>query len=250
MFPILQIGPLALRLPGLFLLIGLWLGISLIDREAARRGVSAAVLNNLVLYGLIAGVVGARLGYALRYASVYAEEPLSLLSLTPTTLAPLDGVVVALIVVFVLGQRKHLSLWPSLDALTPSLACFAVFVGFAHLSSGDAFGSSTSVPWGVELWGAKRHPTQAYEIALAMLVFLAAWRLRRTPSFPGFLFLSWLALAAASRVFLEAFRGDSIIIFGVVREAQLGSLVVLALALVALHLQARRAFSEARRRVG
>ena len=243
MFPILQIGPLALRLPGLFLLIGVWLGISLIDREAPRHKVSGAALNNLVLYGLIAGIVGARLGYALRYAPIYAEDPMSLFSLNPTTLAPLDGLLVAMIVVFVLGQRQHLPFWPVLDALTPSLAVFAIFLGVAHLSSGDAFGAATSVPWGVELWGAIRHPTQVYEIGLAILVFLAVWRIRQAPTFQGFQFLSWLAMAAASRLFLEAFRGDSVIVFGVLRAAQLASLASLAAALVGLHVQARRALA-------
>ncbi|MEX0788582.1 MAG: prolipoprotein diacylglyceryl transferase family protein [Anaerolineales bacterium] len=240
MFPLLQLGPLALRLPGLFLLMGIWVGTSLIDREAPRHNVSGAALNNLVLYALIAGIVGARLGYALRYFQVYAEDPLSLVSLNPNTLSPLEGAVTALVVALVLAQRWRLTLWRSLDALTPCLAVFAIFVGLAHLSSGDAFGAPSSVPWAIELWGAKRHPSQAYEIAAAIFVFLAVWRLRRTPAFPSFLFLSWLTLAAGSRLFLEAFRGDSVIVLSTLRSAQLVSLAVLAAALSALHSRARR----------
>lgn len=149
-----------------------------------------------------------------------------------------------MIVMVVLGQRYHLPLWPTMDALTPSLAGPAIFFGVAHLSSGDAFAAPTSVPWAIELWGARRHPTQIYEIALALLVFLAVWRLRRTPSYPGFLFLSWLALAVASRLFLETFRGDSIIAFGILRAAQLHSLAILAAAMVGLHLRARAVLAE------
>jgi len=123
MFPLLQIGPLALRLPGLFLLLGVWVGSFLIDREAPRNKVSSTVLNSLVLYGLIAGLVGARLGYALRYLPIYAEDPLSLVSLNPGTLAPGEGFLLALVVALVLGQRQHLPFWPVLDALTPSGPC-------------------------------------------------------------------------------------------------------------------------------
>jgi len=244
MFPILQIGPLALRLPGLFLLVGIWLGTSLIDREAPRHKVSSAALNNLVLYGLVAAIVGARLVYALRYLSIYADDPMSLFSLNPSTLASTEGILIALMVVLAVAQRQHLSLWPTLDALTPGLAGFAIFVGVAHLSSGDAFGAPTSVPWGIELWGAKRHPTQVYEILLATLSFLGVWRLRRMPAFSGFLFLAWLAMAAASRLFLEAFRGDSVIIFEMVRAAQLLSLVVLTAAMAGVHLRARRVLEQ------
>lgn len=239
MFPILQLGPLALRLPGLFLLMGVWVGTSLIDREAPRHKVSSEALNKLVLYGLIGGIVGARLAYALRYLPVYAQDPLSLLALNPATLAPWGGAFAAAIVVLVVGQKRRLPWWPSVDALTPSLAAFSVSVGVAHLSSGDAFGAPTSVPWAIELWGAKRHPSQVYEIAAALLVLLAVWKLRRTPADPGFPFLSWLALAAGSRLFLEAFRGDSVIVLGTLRSAQLISLAVLAASLAALHLRAR-----------
>lgn len=239
MFPILQIGPLALRLPGIFLLAGVWLGTSLIDREAPRHKVSGAALNSLVFYGLIAGIVGARVAYALRYLPVYAKDPLGLLSINPSTLAPTEGILMGLAVVFVLGQRRRLPLWSTLDALTPSMAAFAVFLGVSHLSSGDAFGAPTSVPWAIELWGAQRHPTQVYEILLATLAFGIVWRLRRTQAFPGFVFLAWLAIAAGSRLLVEPFRGDSVTIFGALRGAQLASLAVLAAVLVSLHLRAR-----------
>ena len=69
------------------------------------------------------------------------------------------------------GQRRHLPLWRSLNALTPSLSAFPVSVGVAHLSSGDAFGTPASMPWAIELWGARRHPTQVYEILLGLLTF-------------------------------------------------------------------------------
>jgi phosphatidylglycerol---prolipoprotein diacylglyceryl transferase len=239
MFPILQVGPLALQLPGLFLLAGIWLGTWLVDREAPRHKVSGAAINSLVFYGLIAGIIGARLAYASRYLSIYAEDPLSLLSLNPSTLAPTEGILAGITVALVLGQHRNLRLWPSLDALTPSLAALAVFVGIAHLSSGDAFGAPASLPWAIELWGALRHPTQVYEIMLAILAFAAVWRLGRVETFPGFLFFAWLALAAASRLFLEAFRGDSAVAFGGLRSAQVASLGVLALALVALYLRGK-----------
>lgn len=239
MFPILQLGPLALQLPGLFLLAGVWLGTWLIEREAPRHNVSVGALNSLVFYGLIAGIVGARLAYASRYFRVYAENPLSLFSLTPSTLAPGEGILVGLAVVLILGQRRRLPFWRSLDALAPSLAAFAVLVGIAHLSSGDAFGVPASVPWAIELWGAQRHPTQVYEIILAILAFAAVWRLRRVDTFPGFLFFAWLAFAAASRLFLEGFRGDSVVAFGGLRSAQLVSLAVLGGTLYAVHRRAR-----------
>jgi len=242
MFPILQLGPLALRLPGLFVLIGIWVGTYLIEREAPRHKVSGMALNSLLTYGLISGVVGARLGYALRYLPVYAQDPLALLFLNPATLALTEGAFTALVVALVLAKKYRLPLWPSLDASTTFLAAFSVSVGLAHLSSGDAFGAPASVPWAIELWGASRHPSQGYEIIGAAVVLLVVWRLRRVPGYPGFLILSWLALAAGTRLLLEAFRGDSVIILGTLRSAQVVSLAVLVASLAALHVRARREY--------
>ena len=123
MFPVLQIGSLALRLPGLLLIVGLWLSTLLIDREAPRRGVSGAAVNSMIFYALLGGLLGARLGYALRYLEVYLENPLALVSLNPRTLAPLEGLVAAGIVALIYAQRKRLPLWPTLDVLAPCRVC-------------------------------------------------------------------------------------------------------------------------------
>jgi prolipoprotein diacylglyceryltransferase len=239
MFPILQVGPLAVQLPGLFLLVGVWVGSAIVEREAPKRGLSGAVLSSMLFFGLVAGLLGARLGYALRYWTVYAEDPLGLVSLNPNTLSAAEGVAAALLVSLVLARRHRLPLWSTLDAFAPGLAAFAVFAGLADLSSGDAFGAPTSLPWAIELWGAERHPSQVYTILLAAAVFVIVRRLSLSPAFSGFLFLAWLALAAASRLFLEAFRGDSAIVLGLFRSAQLISLIVLGAALLGLNQRAR-----------
>ena len=241
MLPILQVGPLAIQLPGLLLLAGVWVGSSVIEKQARRLRLPVAALSNMVFIGLVAGLLGARLWYAARYLSVYMDNPLSLLSLNPTTLAPAEGVLSGLLVALIYGQRKGLPLWATLDALAPRLATFAVAYGFANLASGDAFGAPSDLPWSIDLWGARRHPSQIYEILLAGVIFASIRELgRRSPfSFTGFLFLAWVALAAASRLFLEAFRGDSVIVLGTLRLAQLVSLGVLLGAMLAMHLRAR-----------
>ena len=236
MFPILQLGPLAIQLPGLFLLVGLWVAISVVEKESSRRGLSSTALSNLILLGLVVGVVGARLWYAIRFIDVYLENPLSLFSLNPSTLSSGEGILTGLLAAWIYGQRKGLPLWSTLDALAPGLAVFMMALGLSHLSSGDAFGAPTSVPWAIELWGEHRHPSQIYEILLTGLILFVIWRISTWDTFPGFTFLSWVAMAAGARLFLETFRGDSVIIFGSIRSAQVVSLVVLMGAMWGVHL--------------
>jgi len=239
MYPILQIGPLAIQLPGLLLLVGLWIGTQIAERETARYKLDPGLISNMIFIALAAGIVGARLGYALKYIDLYLTEPLNLLALNTNTLSAMEGIVVGLIAAMIYAQRKGLSLLPTLDTLVLGAAVFAIFVALAHLSSGDAFGAATTVPWAIELWGADRHPSQIYELLFAVGVTLVILKVRKTRSFPGFIFTLFVALAAISRLFLEGFRGDSSIVFGSIRSAQLISFAVMIFALIALHLLSR-----------
>ncbi len=132
--------------------------MTLAERAAPKHGLSPADLNNLVFLGLAAGLVGARLGYAVRYADVYLASPLSLLALTPVTLAPVDGTAVGLITCLVYGQRRALPLWSALDSVTPGLAAVATALGFAHLASGDAFGVAGLAALGGDPLGSSAPP--------------------------------------------------------------------------------------------
>jgi phosphatidylglycerol:prolipoprotein diacylglycerol transferase len=239
MLPILQIGPLALPLPPLSLLLALWFGLSLAEKMAPQRGFSADALYNLTFTGLIAGLIGARLGYVFQYPNAFLEAPLSLISPNPGLLDPFGGFAAGLIGMLIYGQRARLTLWKTLDALTPVLAALLVGLALAHIASGEAFGTETHLPWGINLWGATRHPTQFYELgmALALLAFLG-WKSKDRQLPDGAFFLLFTALAAGSRLFLEAFRGDSTLIWGGLRLAQVLAWVLLAAALWALERKA------------
>lgn len=230
MFPLLQIGPLTLPVDGLLLIAGAWLGLELAER-AARRGQEPVLRPNDV-YGLafaaiIVGFLGARLWYVARYLDSYLADPRAIMSLNANTLDTGGGLLMGLVAALTYGRRRRLPLRPTLDVFAPALAAFAVAVGVAHLASGNAFGAPADLPWAIELWDARRHPSQVYEIIAALAIFLSVRQLQRKKPYPGFLFLSWVALSSAARLFLEAFRGDSLIVAGSVRQPQLIALLVL-----------------------
>lgn len=231
MFPFLRLGPFLLQLPGLALLGGVWVGSSLAEKEAGRLKLDPSVIYNLIFYGLIAGILGARLAYAARYLTSYLANPLSLLALTPSTLDPNAGTVIGVAVAALYGRRRKLPLRPALDALAPGLAAFMVALGLAHFSSGDAFGAPTKLPWAIYLWSDYRHPSQIYETLAALAIFPIARKRPLGQPGDGINFLLVVALSAATRIFLEAFRGDSLIWAGGFRAAQVVGLIGLATSL-------------------
>jgi phosphatidylglycerol---prolipoprotein diacylglyceryl transferase len=227
----------------ILLLAALWVGLALAERRAERHNISKDFLNNMVYYCLFGYILGGRILYALSNFSAFVESPLSIFSLNLDLFDPVAALAVAVIAGFIYGSRQKLPLWAALDALTPLFATLAIGLSLSHLAAGIAFGSSTNLPWGIELWNAKRHPTQIYELIASLLVFGLIW-FYRTDSRTGSNFLLFAALTAGARLFLETFRGDSTLIFGGLRLAQVIAWIVLAVALFTSDLlQRKKGFS-------
>lgn len=236
MLPILQIGPLAVPAPALIVLLGFWIGLELMEKQASYFNVEPGPLYSLILVSVIAGLLGARFVYALRAPAAFLVNPLNLLALLPQMFDPTGGVLAALLAGLVYRWVKHMPLWPNLDALTSLFAVLGVALGLAHFASGDAFGAPTQVPWAINLWGEMRHPSQVYEVLAALLIAAAVWpHLRALPRLaqarPGLRWWIFLALSAGARLFLETFRGDSMLLLNVFRTAQVIAWLVLALSL-------------------
>jgi phosphatidylglycerol:prolipoprotein diacylglycerol transferase len=234
MLPVLNIGPLALQIPGLIIIIGIWLGLSLAERFS--KSVKPNVLYNLVLISLLSGVVGARLGYVFEFPAAFFDNPLNIASLNIDLLNVYTGLGVGLIVAIIYGQKKQLRFWNTLDALTPLFVIFLIAYSAANLVSGNAFGSPTELPWGIDLWGANRHPTQVYDIILSSVILLVivALLIKKQYYPDGMIFLVFLACTASARIFTEAFRGDSTLIFNGIRSAQFIAWLILVISLWAL----------------
>jgi phosphatidylglycerol:prolipoprotein diacylglycerol transferase len=232
-FPTLQLGPLSIQVPGLVLLIGLWIGLSLSEKRAKQRNENPSYLYNLVFIAIIAGIIGARLSYVINYPEAFSSNLWSFFSINPGLLDPFAGFLIGGAAGLIYAYRKNIPLWSLLDSLTPLLAVMGIAIGASHYASGSAFGTPTDLPFGIHLWGETRHPTQIYEIILASGTLMATYFIDRSiwSRTPGNLFLSFLSLAAISRLVLEAFRGDSILVADGFRIAQIYAWLMLALCL-------------------
>jgi phosphatidylglycerol:prolipoprotein diacylglycerol transferase len=227
MFPVLHIGPLAIQTRGIIILASIWFASEAAERGAKRLGLPGDRIYTLTFIAAIAGVLGARLGYVVEHFTIYQAYPAQIIALDLNTLSTGWGVAVGVLSGYVYARRTGLANRKLLDALTPGLIVLAGGLALADLASGDGYGSPTSLPWSIELWGAARHPTQIYQL-IAMIVI--GWIvLKGDRVFDGRRFGSFVALYAASRLIVEGFQGDSVVIDGV-RTAQVWSLGVLLVA--------------------
>jgi prolipoprotein diacylglyceryltransferase len=215
----------------ILLVIAAWLGLSLAEKRSEQHGISKETLNNITFYSLLGYVIGGRVLYAVIHFSAFSKSPLSLFALNPDLFDPLSAALTAILVGFIYGQRHRLSLWPTLDSLTPLFAVTAIGLSLSHLAAGTAFGSPTDMPWGINLWNATRHPTQIYELTASLLTFSLLW-FKKPDSRPGLYFTTFIALTAFAHLIIEAFRGDSLIILGGFRQAQIYAWRILGLSFI------------------
>lgn len=230
MAPYLSLFGLSLQAYPLLLLIGASAGLWLAARRARRLGLDGDHVYNLGFYALLATALGARLAFVIGNWPAYRGAPLSAFSLTASAFAWPEGVAIGLLAALIYGLRQRLPAGLALDAVAPGLALAMAVERLGAFLGGINFGEPTGLPWGVFVWGEVRHPVQVYEL-LALLVILAIllWRTGHRP-FPGHSFVLFVALYAASRLLLEAFRADAPLIRGGLRGAQVLALGVMLLA--------------------
>ena len=229
MLPVIQIGSFAVQTRGLILLAAFWVASWVAERAAKRLGLRGDEVYNLGFYGGVAGLIGARLGYVMQYWSVYRNDLGAIFALNFNTLSPVAGMLTGLAVAYWYARRKRIANRRLLDALTSGLVVFVAGLALADLASGDGYGEPAQLPWSINLWGELRHPTQIYHLLAAIGIGVVVWRSSRP--FDGAHFGLFVALYAASRLFLETFHGDSATFAGV-RIVQVWSLVALVVTLL------------------
>ena len=233
MLPIARVFGLTIQTPLLATMMGFALASSLAGREAARRGLDGNVITNALFYGLIAGVLGARIGYVLLNLSAYTRDPLGALALNPTALSPWTGWPLAVGFAVWTVRRKRMLNMKLLDILAPPTIVFVMGLALADFLSGNAFGTPSTLPWAVALWNASRHPVQVYEfITLGVILVGLIVVSRRLPDMlpKGGLALLAVALYAAVRILVDGFRANVPLLLGL-RITQLAGVLIAATAL-------------------
>lgn len=231
MLPVLQIGPFTLPTYPFALLLAGWLALAVSGRAARRFGMDDDHVYNAGLYALIGGFIVGRLAHVIIYWQAYRTQPLEIFGFNTQAFVFWPGGVAALAVAAWYVYRHKLPLVRFLDALVPGALVGLAVVAAGALLAGRAAGAPADLPWSVNLWGVRRHPSQVYE-ALALLgaAALAASMLRRG-SKPGV--GAWVGLLGygLTRWLLEPFRAESAVMLGGLRVAQV---IGLLLALIAL----------------
>jgi phosphatidylglycerol:prolipoprotein diacylglycerol transferase len=223
MHPILvRLGPITIHYYGLMYVMAFSIGFLLLAKEVRRKDIplSTEGLLDLLLWTVPTAIVGARLYYVVFQWDYYGGHPLDILKIWQGGLAIHGGVLAGALTAYVFARLKHVSFWALTDALAPSLILGQAIGRVGNLMNGDAFGTPTSLPWGIRFPpdspagmaypGVATHPSMIYEMLLNLMVFAYLWKIRNRAYKDGFSTAAYFILYAVARSIVSFTRGDSL----------------------------------------
>lgn len=241
----LQIGSFRITWYGVIIAVGILLAMLMAFRNAKRFGVNADKLVDVVLGGLIGGVVGARLYYVIFSWDQYKDNLSAIWHTWEGGMAIYGGVIGAFLVGMIVARCHKMRVLPVLD-----LASLGFLIGqgigrWGNFVNGEAFGCNTDLPWGMTGTrivsylsdtdniatltslgvsvdpNAPVHPCFLYESIWCLLGFVLLYLYsKKHRRFDGEIFLMYLGWYGFERMIVEGLRTDSLLI-GKIRVSQL-----------------------------
>jgi phosphatidylglycerol---prolipoprotein diacylglyceryl transferase len=257
----IHIGSFTIHFYGVIIMIGVVAATFLAQHEANRRGQDGSRVWDLLVWVLIAGVIGARLWHILTpmpeliaqgiTPGYYLTHPLDAIAIWNGGLGILGGVVGGVLALYGFTRRNRLSFILWLDLLAPSLALGQAIGRWGNFFNQELYGAPTNLPWAIYIDPQHRypqfanvayyHPLFLYESLwnLANLALLL-WLSRRYPQQlkTGDIFLVYLIIYPLGRFLLEFLRLDSSMVAGInINQIIMGIIALLAaLVLAGRHL--------------
>ncbi len=258
----IHLGPLYLRYYGLIVVGGAMLGAYVASLEARRRGLDPNFVWDALIWGLIAGIVGARLYHVFTpppsmvaagfTTEAYFKDPVKILTTWNGGLGIPGGVIGGAFGLWLFTLRNKLHFFTWLDLAAPGLVLAQAIGRWGNYVNHELYGAPTDLPWGIYIPPEARvaevasferfHPAFLYESIGNLLICLALLYIARRfvdRLKPADLFLVYLVLYPMLRFFVEFVRLDSSE-FGNLNINQTLSALVAFVALLVLALRHRR----------
>lgn len=243
MFPVLgELLGIEIRSYGLLAAAGMVAGLVVILRAGLRAGIERSKLIDLLLWTVIAGLVGSKLLELLLDTPALIERPWTWVDLlgrprrVPSALVVWQGGLIYYggvlgggLAAWLYARRRGLSVAMVADLFAPALALGHAWGRLGCFLGGCCFGKAASTALGVSFGPASQvyeahsamgllvppfelthplHPVQLYEAGVELVTAgVLLWLLPRR-RFSGQLALTYVSCYAVARFVLEVFRGD------------------------------------------
>lgn len=253
-----------IRWYGVIIAIGFVLGLLACSRLCKKKNIDLDKFFDLVIWGTIFGIIGARLMYVAFSWDYYSQHLGDIWKIHDGGLAIYGCVIFALITVLVVSKIEKFNVLDGLDLAAVGLLMGQGIGRWGNFTNQEAFGTNTNLPWGmtsekVRLYIETHqeffaehglvvspdkavHPTFLYESIWCIIgFFLLYYLFDKHRKFHGQIILSYAVWYGAERGVVEGLRSDSLYIgSSSVRISQIISIVIAVGALIALIILLRK----------
>lgn len=234
---------LAIKWYGVIIAFGFLLAVLLGGRGAYKWKMSLDKMIDVLIYGTILGIIGARLYYVLANWSYYKDNLSSIFSIWEGGLAIYGGLIGGFIAAYFVCKVRKLNFYNLLDLSAMSFLVGQGIGRWGNFTNQEVFGSNTDLPWG--MWSQKTadfilynhadlaakgisveagtfaekayvHPTFLYESLWCLLGFAVLYIIcQKYRKFSGQIMLCYGVWYGAGRAVIEGFRLDGIPLAGI-----------------------------------
>jgi phosphatidylglycerol---prolipoprotein diacylglyceryl transferase len=215
----LDVGPITIHMYGLMLLLGIAAAIWLTGVRWVRLGGDWDLVFRVAVWGVAAGIVGARLYHVITSWNELPDEWWGPFAVWQGGLGVWGGVLFGVVAGAIVVRRSGESVALFADATAPGLLLAQAIGRWGNYWNQELFGKPTDLPWGLEIDVDHRpggyetystfHPTFLYEFIYDIvgvgLLILVGNRFRIKP--PG-LFALYVSYYTFGRIFEEQLRID------------------------------------------
>lgn len=249
----LSLGSLKLNAYGLMIAIGVIVAVRIAGRRAEKFGVATMEdFSSIATWAVPAGIIGGRVYHVITDVQLFRDNWVDAFKIWQGGLGIWGGVLAGVLVGFWRAKVRGLDAWWILTCAAPAIPVAQAIGRWGNWWNQELFGRPTELPWALSVSngtaikagypiGTTFHPTFLYEslACLALAALLLVVEKRFSPA-RGRLIAWYAAGYTTFRFFIEGLRIDSAHSAGGLRLNQWVSLVVFAIAVGWLAVDARR----------
>ena len=204
---------------GIMVAIGFICAVSMLMLNKKHAGIDSEQISDIALYGMISGILGARIFYVLEFWDQYRDNLLEIVRIDHGGLVFYGGFICAISVVLIYCHMKKLAVLNIFDIFGPAMAIGHAFGRIGCFMNGCCYGKPSEIFCAVRFPegsvpdtafpGRTVHPVQLYEAAFNIILAAALMLiLRKAKLKPGMIAAIYLMAYGVARFLFEFLRGD------------------------------------------
>ena len=242
----IDIGFIKIKWYSFFILLAIIIGGLIVFKESKKKDMSVDEITDILFYGILFGILGARLYYVLFNLSYYLKYPIEIIKIWNGGLAIHGGIIAGLIFLYFYTKKNKRNIFLLTDIMSVGLIIAQAIGRWGNFFNKEAYGRIVSSTFlerlhipkfiinGMYIDGFYREPTFLYESIFNLIGFIILLLIRKNKKIKvgqltGF-YLTWYGII---RVIIESFRADSLIL-GSIKAAQLVSIILIIIGLFLL----------------